>query len=458
MRAIFLSAVLCLMSMVVQATLPLDIQKQPSLAPMLKNTLPAVVNIATEGVVQVEQNPLMNDPFFRFFFDAPSQPRSRKTQSLGSGVIIDAQKGYIITNAHVIKSAKTIRVTLNDGKVYEAQLIGSDPASDVAVLQIKAPDLKSLSLSNSDTLEVGDFVVAIGNPFGLGQTVTSGIVSALGRTGLGIEGYEDFIQTDASINPGNSGGPLFNLAGEVVGINAQILSRTGGYMGVSFAIPIDMAMNVVEQLKTNGKVSRGFLGISFQSVTRELASSFGLDRPRGALVASVVSDSPAAKAGFKEGDIVLSFNGHEINEASQLPPLVGQTKIGEQVKVGVFRQKRIKTLEVTIAELPEEEMVAAVTGKKIDNLLQVEVRVLRDDEKKQHDVDHGVLITRVLKGPAQKAGIKSGDVLLSLNQKNLGSIDDFARAVEDLNQGKIVSALVSRGQEGKRYLAIKIDK
>lgn len=451
-------------------------QELPDFVHLVDQFGASVVNISTiQKAPEQQEFKLEGMPdeafqeFFRHFFGEEGMdkmPRSENDgdgdgdevhRSLGSGFAISAD-GYILTNYHVIKDAKEIIVKLRDRRQLEAKLVGGDPESDLALLKVAASDLLPVRVGSSKNLKVGAWVLAIGSPFGFENSVTAGIVSAKGRS-LSSERYVPFIQTDVAINPGNSGGPLFNLAGEVVGINAQILSRTGGYMGVSFAIPIDIAMGVVEQLKTSGKVSRGFLGITFQGVSRELAESFGLDTPRGALVASVIEESPAAKAGFKDGDIVLSFNGQEINEASQLPPLVGQAKIGEKINVAVFRNKRIKTLTVEIGELPESEKMAeqSIKDEAIANELKLEVRGIKEEEKKEHDVDHGVLVTRLGKGPAQKAGIKAGDVLLSLNHQTLRNTEDFKVVVDKLKGSRLVSALVSRSNDGKRYLAIKLD-
>jgi serine protease Do/serine protease DegQ len=298
-----LTLALLLASPVTEAALPAEVDGQPlpTLAPMLERVTPAVVNIATRGRVQVRENPLLSDPFFRRFFDLPTPRRERRTQSLGSGVIIDAAEGYVVTNHHVIAKAQEISVTLRDGRALPATLVGADPEADIAVIQVTADDLGELPLADSDALRVGDFVVAIGNPFGLGQTVTSGIVSALGRSGLGIEGYEDFIQTDASINPGNSGGALVNLRGELVGINTAILAPSGGNVGIGFAIPASMVRELVAQLVEHGEVRRGQLGIVLQDLTPQLAEAFGIANGGGAVVSQVLDGSPAERAGLQPG-------------------------------------------------------------------------------------------------------------------------------------------------------------
>jgi Do/DeqQ family serine protease len=295
-----------------------DMQGMPTLAPMLERVTPAVVNIASAGRIPVEQNPLFNDPFFRDFFGFPDQPLERKTQSLGSGVIVDAERGLILTNAHVIANADQITVKLGDGRSYEAELVGTDAETDIGVVKITAERLTDVPMADSSQLRVGDSVVAIGNPFGLTQTVTSGIVSALGRSGLGIEGYEDFIQADAAINPGNSGGALVDLKGRLVGINTAIFSGSGGDIGIGFAIPINMARQVMEQLVKHGKVRRGYLGIQLQDLDAELAEAFDIEARQGAVIANVLAGTPAQKAGLQAGDVIVSVNGRPVRSASDL--------------------------------------------------------------------------------------------------------------------------------------------
>ena len=324
-------------------------QSLPTLAPMLERATPAVVNIATEGTIRLRPNPLFNDPFFRRFFDLPKQPQERRTQSSGSGVVVDTAKGYIVTNHHVIDAADSITVTLNDGRQFDAEVIGSDPGTDVAVIQIPAKNLAALPMANSDALRVGDFVVAIGNPFGLGQTVTSGIVSALGRSGLG-QGYEDFIQTDASINPGNSGGALVNLRGELVGINTAILAPGGGNVGINFAIPANMVANLIDQLVKYGQVRRGQLGVLVQDLSPELAESFGLQRSQGAVVAQIIPGSAADRAGLKEGDVVIALDNKPIRNASALRNAIGLLQVGENVKLDLLRDGKPLIITVTLRE------------------------------------------------------------------------------------------------------------
>jgi Do/DeqQ family serine protease len=312
---------------------PADAAAMPSLAPMVKRVSPAVVNIATRGTIKEpgsQGNPLMDDPFFRRFFGPQeSQPRERQFQSAGSGVIVDAKNGYIITNYHVVENASEITITLLDDRTFSAKVVGSDEGSDIALLQAKQPNLVAISLGDSGRLEVGDYVVAIGNPFGLQHTVTAGIVSALGRSGINPDGYEDFIQTDASINPGNSGGALVNLRGELVGINSAILSRSGGNIGIGFAIPVNMVKGVMDQLVTYGEVKRGMLGVIIYPVTPEIAKEYGLAEATGALVAGVNQASSAEKAGVKTGDIITAINGNPMKGAAALRNAIGMLRVGD---------------------------------------------------------------------------------------------------------------------------------
>ena len=321
----------------------------PSLAPMLKRATPAVVNVQTRGTVQ-EQNPLFNDPFFRRFFDVPNQPREREFQSAGSGVVVDAKNGYIVTNAHVIENAKEITVQFLDSHTLKATVVGRDEGSDIAVLKVQATDLTELPIADSGELEVGDFVVAIGNPFGLGHTVTSGIISALGRSGINPEGYEDFVQTDASINPGNSGGALVDLNGRLVGINTAIISRTGGNIGIGFAIPSNMMKSVMQQLIKYGEVKRGVLGVNIQTLTPDIAESLGLSKTQGALVSQVVDGSAAEKAGIKAGDVITAINGKPVKDAAALRNAIGMLRIGEKVEVALVRDGKPRTVTAVVAE------------------------------------------------------------------------------------------------------------
>jgi Do/DeqQ family serine protease len=325
----------------------------PSLAPMIRKVSPAVVNVATRGTVRDSgpQNPLLQDPFFRRFFDPTpgGKPRERLFMSAGSGVIFDARQGYIVTNAHVVENASEITVTLQDGRDLKATLVGSDQPSDVAVLKVSGAGLSQMPLGDSSRLEVGDFVVAIGNPFGLQHTVTSGIVSGLSRTGINPDGYEDFIQTDASINPGNSGGALVNLRGELIGINAEILSSNGGNIGIGFAIPVNMVRSVMEQLVKYGAVRRGQLGVSMYTVTPDIAHSLGLANASGALVSRVVEGSPADKAGVRVGDVITSVNGQPVRSNSELRNAIGLATVGDRIDIGLLREGKPLTVMAVIA-------------------------------------------------------------------------------------------------------------
>ncbi len=408
-----------------RAALPAEVDGQPlpTLAPMLERATPAVVNIATRGRVQVRENPLLSDPFFRRFFDLPAPRRERPTQSLGSGVIIDAAEGHVVTNHHVIARAQEITVTLRDGRVLPATLIGADPEADIAVIQVDADDLGELPLADSDALRVGDFVVAIGNPFGLGQTVTSGIVSALGRSGLGIEGYEDFIQTDASINPGNSGGALVNLRGELVGINTAILAPSGGNVGIGFAIPANMVRELVAQLVEHGEVRRGQLGITLQDLTPQLADAFGIANGGGAVVSQVRDGSPAERAGLRPGDVIVAVNGRPLRSAAQLRNIVGLHRIGEAIRLEIVRDGTPRELRLEVAE-PDR---VALDGETIDPRLAGARFADLEPGHALHGRVSGVLVSALERGsPAWSSGLREGDIVLSLNRRPVASVTELA--------------------------------
>ena len=396
--------------------------------------------------------------FFRRFF-GEGEIEEFDAQSLGSGFII-SQDGFIISNNHVVRNADEVIVRLSDRREYKAKVVGTDEPSDVALLKIEADGLPAVRLGTGHELKVGEWVLAIGSPFGFDHSVTAGIVSAKGRS-LPRENYVPFIQTDVAINPGNSGGPLFNLEGEVVGVNSQIFSRTGGFMGLSFAIPIDVAMDVADQLREKGRVSRGWLGVLIQDVTRELAESFGMAKPQGALVARVLDASPAERAGFEVGDILLSFDGHEIERSSDLPPIVGRTRVGREVAVEILRGGQSVTLKVTTDELPaDDELQVAAAGTPDDveeTKLGIVVRDMTDEERATVDVaEQGVFVSRVSTGPAERAGIRTGDLILMLNNQKVANSNDFERLAAELPQGKAVSVLVQR-QGNPIFLALKLD-
>lgn len=420
-------------------------QPLPTLAPMLQQVTSAVVNISTRGRMRMQDNPLLNDPFFRRFFDIPNMPRERPTQSLGSGVVVDAQRGYVLTNNHVIANADEITVTLRDGRSLKAKLIGTDPETDVAVIQIPAKDLTALSLADSSRLQVGDFVVAIGNPFGLGQTVTSGIISALGRTGLGIEGYEDFIQTDASINPGNSGGALVNLRGELIGINTAILAPGGGNVGIGFAIPINMARDIMTQLVESGKVRRGRLGLQAQDLTPELAQAFGLPltdkNQQGAVIAQVTPGSPAAQAGLKPGDIVTAVNGQAVRDSGTFRNAIGLLRVGKQVKLDILRDGRTQTVAVDIVEPPVAQSDNTPEDARLAGVLFGAV----DERSELFGKLEGIPVVEVQPGSrAAEAGLRPGDIVTAVNRKPVRTSQDLANAVERSKGSLLLS--IRRGQ------------
>jgi len=419
----------------------------PSLAPMLERVTPSVVNVTALGHVQV-QNPLLLDPFFRRFFNLPRLPQEEQRQDIGSGVIVDAGRGYILTNNHVIAGADRIVVTLRDGRRLPARLVGTDRASDIAVIQVHATGLRAIRLGDSNRLRVGDFVVAIGNPFGLGQTVTSGIVSALGRSGLGLGGYEDFIQTDASINPGNSGGALVDLAGRLVGINTAILSPQGGNIGIGFAIPINMAREVMEQLIRYGRVRRGVLGITVQNLTPRLARAFGVRGDHGAVITQVVPGSPAARAGLRVGDVVIGVDGSPVRRTRDLRNAVGLLPVGRHVRLTVLRGGRERTVEAVMAA-PSHR---TIEGRRIDPRL-AGARFADVPPDPIGGGPRGVRVVRVAPGsPAWEAGLRDGDVILALNHHTLAGVGDLSAAV-----GRNPRALVLNLRRGDASLYLVIE-
>jgi Do/DeqQ family serine protease len=410
-------------------------QALPTLAPMLERSMPAVVNISTSTNVEGRENPLLQDPYFRQFFNIPKQSRQQKN-SLGSGVIIDSDKGYVLTNNHVIDKADKIMVTLTDGRQLNADLVGTDPEADVAIIRIPASNLTQLPIADSSHLRVGDFVVAIGNPFGLGQTVTSGIVSALGRSGLGIEGYEDFIQTDASINPGNSGGALVNLRGEFVGMNTAILAPSGGNVGIGFAIPANMVMTIKESLIKHGEVRRGLLGVTTQDLTPELVKAFNLANIQGAAISRIENNSPAEKAGLALGDIVVSANGKAIKNSHELRNIIGLLQIGDKVNIEYYRGDEKKEATAVIGKQERPQQV----GDKLHSKLQGTIL-----SNTQRDQVEGIVIEKInTSSYAWKIGLRPGDVIVSANQYRVRNLAELKEVVEP-KSGLLLN--VQRGQE-----------
>ncbi len=454
---------------VVVALLSVDahaaVQGLPDFTDLVKRYSPAVVNVSTTPKVGSERlGPGSEefDEFFRRFL--PPGPGGRgipfqTPRSLGSGFIISTD-GYVLTNNHVIDNAATIIVRLNDRRELEAKLIGADPRSDLALLKVDAKNLPTVKLGRSDTLQVGEWVLAIGSPFGFDYSVTAGIVSAIGRSlpTENNENYVPFIQTDVAINPGNSGGPLFNLDGEVVGINSQIYTRSGGFMGVSFAIPVDVALEVVDQLKATGHVSRGWLGVMIQEVNRDLAESFGLDKPSGALVARVLENSPASKAGLKEGDVILEFNGQPIDLSADLPHLVGRVRAGTRATLTIMREGKRQTLDVVVGELADEDTTPAQFQRdepaQEPSRVGLSVEALPDASAERAGVAHGVRVVRA-DGPAAEAGIRVGDVITRLNNEEIDSVEKFHEVVDSLAAGRSVPVLIVRGN-APTFLALRV--
>ncbi len=401
-----------------------DGEPLPSLAPMLERTTSAVVNISTRGSVRAA-NPLFQDPFFRHFFDLPHNSQRKETQSLGSGVIVDADQGLVITNHHVIENAEEILVTLTDGREFNADLIGQDPDADVAVVRIQADNLNALRWADSDQLRVGDFVVAIGNPFGLGQTVTSGIVSALGRSGLGIEEIEDFIQTDASINPGNSGGALVNLRGELVGINTAIVGPSGGNVGIGFAIPSNLAADLTQQLVNEGEVRRGKFGITLQELTEDLQQIFGVKR--GVVVSGVEAESSAEIAGLRRGDVLTDIDGRTVQSVNEVKNAIGLLKVGEQVEVRFIRERQQFITEVSVGEaeitfISGAELASHLEGIVFENFFVAGRPV--------------VVVNSVRRGSRMyQYGFERGDIILSVNSVPIDTVEELMDAVP-LQSGK----------------------
>jgi len=445
--SVALSLIIALAAAPLPAALPPVIGETalPTLAPMIKKVSPAVVNIATRGTIRErgQQNPLLDDPFFRRFFDVPPDtgPRERPFQSAGSGVIFDAKAGYILTNAHVVENATEITVTLQDGRDVKAEVLGSDAPSDVAVLKVKPEGLSQIALGDSAKVEVGDFVVAIGNPFGLQHTVTSGIISGLSRSGINPDGYEDFIQTDASINPGNSGGALVNLRGELIGINTAILSRSGGNIGIGFAIPVNMARSVMEQLIKFGSVKRGQLGVSMYTVTADIAHSLGLSNAVGALVSQVVEGSPAEKAGIRTGDVITSVNGQPVKSNSELRNSIGLRRVGDKVDIGLVRDGKPLKVTAVIADTATEAPGGAASIHK-----SFEGATLSDAPEAG-----GALVRSVESGSAAaQAGLRAEDVIVGANRGRVGSVRELRE------RAKGAAVLVLEVRRGNTVLLVPL--
>ena len=462
---IFALVLSCVAGMAGAATLP-------DFTVMVRENSAAVVNISTtirtdnpqahgrSYIPDVPEDSSFYDFFRKFFEDQAPDQRGmpKRAASLGSGFIISTD-GYVITNNHVVADADEIVVKLNDRREFIAEMIGADKRSDVALLKIDGNDLPAVRLGSSADLKVGEWVLAIGSPFGFDYSVTQGIVSAIGRS-LPNENYIPFIQTDVAINPGNSGGPLFNLDGEVIGVNSQIYSRTGGFMGLSFAVPVDVVFNVYQQLRESGYVSRGWLGVLIQDVTRELAESFAMDKPHGALVAKVLTDSPAADAGIEVGDIIVGYDGVEIAFSSDLPPLVGNSRINANATLEIIRGGKRKKLKVLIAELPEEDTLAGAGNAESETMpandMKIVVRELTATQRKRLELpEGGVIVEEVMEGPGSEAGIRKGDVLLMMNNQEVESVAQFEELLTELPRERPIPLLIQR-RGAPTFLAFKL--
>lgn len=449
--------------LLVSFSVKLQARSLPEFVDLVEQNSPTVVNISTTqkvqrntpwGNIEIPPNSPFNEFFKRFLGEGGHMPPPQDAKSLGSGFII-SKDGYIVTNHHVVAEADEIMVRLSDKRELRAEVIGSDKYSDVALLKIDADDLPIVDIGSSEKAKVGSWVLAIGSPFGFDHSVTAGIISAKGRS-LPRANYVPFIQTDVAINPGNSGGPLFNLDGKVVGINSQIYSRTGGFMGLSFAIPIEVAMDVVEQIKAKGSVSRGWLGVYIQEVTQEIAESFGLEKPVGALVSQIIEGSPAQKYGLHSGDVIMSFNGKDIMDSSNLPPLVGRVRVGNTAKVKVLREGRFKTLDVVIEELVEEGSQPVLGQHKPSRSNPLGVEVANLSAASRNKLGRGVRVISVQpSGVAYRAGLRAGDVILQLNHKNIKGSRGFRSKVASLPMGRMIPALIHRNG-ANQFVVLKI--
>ena len=438
-----LASVLLVTSSLAMAQLPAQVNAAPlpSLAPIIKRTSPAVVGISVKGAQQQQVNPLMQDPFFRRFFDFPEQQQERQFQASGSGVIIDAQQGYILTNAHVVDNAKEITVTLLDNRELKATIKGTDKQSDIAVLQVKGTNLTEIGIADSSKVQVGDFVIAIGNPFGLEHTVTSGIISALGRaTGMSQDSFEDLIQTDAPINPGNSGGALIDLNGQLVGINSSIFSGNGGNIGIGFAVPSNMAKAVMDQLVKYGKVQRGLLGVSITNLTADIAASQGTTETQGAFVSEVSENSAAEKAGIKAGDIITGINGKAVKTSSALRAAIGVLRVGEKVEVSLVRDGKPRKVTATIAEGADSAVAADNSSNA--NKANGTHQGLRGAEL-SNNTGGGVLVNSVTEGSnAAQNGLQRNDVITAVGRTRVNTVKELQEATKNLNA---FTLMVQRG-------------
>jgi len=422
---------------------PLEARGLPTLAPLVNEVTPAVVNISVVTRSPLEDNPLFRDPFFRRFFNLPDRPQ-RREQAAGSGVIVDAARGFVLTNHHVVRGAEQVIVTLKDRRQFPAKVVGSDPGTDIAVLQIPAQNLSALRFGDSDAMQVGDYVIAIGNPFGIGQTVTSGIVSALGRSGLTPAGYEDFIQTDASINPGNSGGALVNLRGELIGINSAIIGPAGGNVGIGFAVPSGMARAVMAQIVRYGEVRRGRLGIEMADVTPDVAQKLGSSATEGVVVATVQPGSPAEKAGLRERDVIVALNGRPVRTASELRARLGLMAVGEDVELRVTRGSETRTVRTQIAP-PQES--ASGEGQAVPQLAGMRVlEIERGSPLFKRLRGGGVVVSAVEpESRAQQAGFRAGDIIYGVNRQRVQTLAEFQAALGAAERGSPVAVSLLRG-------------
>ena len=414
----------------------------PTLAPILEKITPAVVNISVATIAPQRHNPLFRDPFFRRFFDLPEDAPARRRQSAGSGVIVDAGRGIVLTNHHVIARAESVVVTLKDERRFEAEIVGSDPGTDIALLRIEADDLTALPIGDSDTLEVGDFVVAIGNPFGIGQTVTSGIVSALGRSGINVDGYEDFIQTDASINPGNSGGALVSLHGELVGINTAIIGPSGGNVGIGFAVPVNIATAVMDQLSEHGEMQRGQIGVTIQSLTPDLVEALNLDIDSGAIISRVESGSPAEEAGIQAGDVIVAVGGTRVEDSRDLRNVIGLVRVGDEIDVEVRRERKTIRARVRVRSA-ERDGARVATADTPPALRGATLRDLAPGDS-AHGRIEGVIVAEVEpRSSAARNGIRPGDIIVAVNRRRARNIPELRSALEQA--GNVLALNIVRG-------------